>query len=82
MNHIAGAVPGYPLTRLMHPIPTSGKIAVDETVAPVTDPGRGRTKGILLGHSHVDDRPLGRTAPRPRSGPGPGDRNPLSPLNV
>jgi hypothetical protein len=28
---------------------TAGKIAVDETMAQVLDPGRGRTKGLLLG---------------------------------
>src|SRR5438270_13763659 len=37
--------------RLREFILSSGKIAVDETVAPVLDPGRGRTKiRILLGH--------------------------------
>jgi transposase len=30
--------------RLRELILTSGKIAADETVAPVLDPGRGRTK--------------------------------------
>jgi transposase len=38
--------------RLREPILGSLKIAVDETVAPVLDPGRGRTKRGYLG-----DRP-------------------------
>ena len=37
--------------RLRELILTAGKIAVDETIAPVLDPGRGRTKqGYFLGH--------------------------------
>ena len=41
--------------RLRELILTSGKIAVDETVAPVLDPGRGRTKkGFCNGPSVVN----------------------------
>ena|SRR5438874_562579 len=47
----AAAEPKPLYLRLRELILASGKIAVDETVAPVLDPGRGRTKiRILLGH--------------------------------
>jgi transposase len=42
---------------------TSGKIAVDETVAPVLDPGRGRTKKGYFWAIARDDRPWGGTDP-------------------
>lgn len=41
----------------------SGKIAVDETVAPVLDPGRGRTKQGYFWAVARDDRPWGGTDP-------------------
>ena len=46
--------------RLRELILTSGKIAVDETVGPVLDPGRGRTKGYFWAIAR-DDRPWGGT---------------------
>jgi transposase len=49
--------------RLRELILTSGKIAVDETVAPVLDPGRGRTKKGFLWAIARDDRPWGGTDP-------------------
>ncbi|MGH8733864.1 MAG: IS66 family transposase, partial [Burkholderiales bacterium] len=42
---------------------TSGKIAVDETVAPVLDPGRGRTKKGYFWAIARDDRAWGGTDP-------------------
>ena len=42
---------------------TSGKIAVDETVAPVLDPGRGRTKQGYFWAIARDDRPWSGTDP-------------------
>ena len=42
---------------------TSGKIAVDETVAPVLDPGRGRTKKGYFWAVARDDRSWGGTEP-------------------
>ena len=42
---------------------TSGKIAIDETVAPVLDPGRGRTKKGYFWAIARDDRPWGGTDP-------------------
>ena len=41
----------------------SGKVAVDETVAPVLDPGRGRTKQGYFWAVARDDRPWGGTDP-------------------
>jgi hypothetical protein len=43
--------------RLRHLILASDKIVVDETVAPVLDPGRGRTKQGYLWAVVRDDRP-------------------------
>jgi hypothetical protein len=49
--------------RLRELILTAGKIAVDETVAPVLDPGRGRTKKGYFWAIARDDRPWGGTDP-------------------
>ena len=49
--------------RLRELILTSGKIAVDETVAPVLDPGRGRTKKGYFWAIARDDRAWGGTDP-------------------
>ena len=49
--------------RLRELILTSGKIAVDETVAPVLDPGRGRIKKGYFWAIARDDRPWGGTDP-------------------
>jgi transposase len=49
--------------RLREIILTSGKIAIDETVAPVLDPGRGRTKKGFFWAIARDDRPWGGTDP-------------------
>jgi transposase len=49
--------------RLRELILTSGKIAVDETVAPVLDPGRGCTKKGYFWAIARDDRPWGGTDP-------------------
>src|SRR5947207_4846409 len=49
--------------RLRELILTSGKIAVDETIAPVLDPGRGRTKKGYFWAIARDDRPWGGTDP-------------------
>jgi transposase len=49
--------------RLRGLILTAGKIAVDETVAPVLDPGRGRTKKGYFWAIARDDRPWGGTDP-------------------
>src|SRR5215467_12991865 len=49
--------------RLREIILTSGKIAVDETVTPVLDPGRGRTKKGFFWAIARDDRPWGGTDP-------------------
>lgn len=49
--------------RLRALILASGKIAVDETVAPVLDPGRGRTKKGYFWAMARDDRPWGGTDP-------------------
>jgi transposase len=49
--------------RLRQLILASGKIAVDETVAPVLDPGRGRTKKGYFWAIARDDRPWGGTDP-------------------
>lgn len=49
--------------RLRELILASGKIAVDETVAPVLDPGRGRTKRGYLWAIARDERPWGGTDP-------------------
>jgi transposase len=49
--------------RLRELILTSGKIAVDETVAPVLDPGRGRTKKGFFWAIARDNRPWGGTDP-------------------
>ena len=49
--------------RLREHILTSGKIAVDETVAPVLDPGRGRTKKGYFWAVARDDRSWGGTDP-------------------
>ena len=46
--------------RLRELILVSGKIAVDETIAPVLDPGRGRTNKGYFWAIARDDRPLGR----------------------
>jgi transposase len=49
--------------RLREIILTSGKIAVDETTAPVLDPGRGRTKKGFFWAIARDDRPWGGSDP-------------------
>ena len=49
--------------RLRELILASGKIAIDETVAPVLDPGRGRTKKGYFWAIARDDRPWGGTDP-------------------
>src|SRR6266853_324429 len=49
--------------RLRELILASGKIAVDETVAPVLDPGRGRTKKGYFWAIARDDRPWRGTDP-------------------
>lgn len=49
--------------RLRELILTSGKIAVDETTAPVLDPGRGRTKKGYFWAIARDDRPWGGADP-------------------
>jgi transposase len=49
--------------RLRELILASGKIAVDETVAPVLDPGRGRTKQGYFWATARDDRPWGGSDP-------------------
>jgi transposase len=49
--------------RLRELILSSAKIAVDETVAPVLDPGRGRTKQGYFWAIARDDRPWGGTDP-------------------
>ncbi len=49
--------------RLREIILSSGKIAVDETTAPVLDPGRGRTKKGFFWAIARDDRPWGGTDP-------------------
>ncbi|MGB6538831.1 MAG: IS66 family transposase, partial [Xanthobacteraceae bacterium] len=49
--------------RLRELILASGKIAVDETVAPVLDPGRGRTKKGYFWAIARDDRTWGGTDP-------------------
>jgi transposase len=49
--------------RLRELILASGKIAVDETVAPVLDPGRGRTKQGYFWAIARDDRPWGGSDP-------------------
>jgi transposase len=49
--------------RLRELILTSGKIAVDETVAPVLDPGRGRTKKGFFWAIARDDRSWGGSDP-------------------
>ena len=49
--------------RMRELILTSGKIAVDETVAPVLDPGRGHTKKGYFWAIARDDRPWGGTDP-------------------
>src|SRR6202166_3025650 len=49
--------------RLREHILASGKIAVDETVAPVLDPGRGRTKQGYFWAIARDDRSWGGTDP-------------------
>jgi len=51
--------------RLRELILASGKIAVDETVAPVLDPGRGRTKKGYFWAIARDDRPVPPTRPLP-----------------
>src|SRR5262249_1924347 len=55
--------------RLREFILTAGKIAVDETIAPVLDPGRGRTNQGYFWAIARDDRPWGGTDP-PGGGPG------------
>ena len=49
--------------RLREIILTTGKIAVDETRAPVLDPGRGRVKNGFFWAIARDDRPWGGTDP-------------------
>jgi transposase len=49
--------------RLREIILTAGKIAVDETTAPVLDPGRGRTKKGFFWAIARDDRPWGGADP-------------------
>src|SRR5258705_408363 len=50
-------------SRLRELILASAKIAVDETVVPVLDPGRGRTKQGYFWAVARDDRPWGGTDP-------------------
>jgi len=50
-------------SRLRELILASAKIAADETVAPVLDPGRGRTKQGYFWAVARDDRPWGGTDP-------------------
>jgi transposase len=52
--------------RLRELILASGKIEVDETVAPVLDPGRGRTKKGYFWAIARDDRPWGDRSARHR----------------
>ncbi|MDA9503839.1 transposase, partial [Bradyrhizobium sp. CCBAU 11386] len=49
--------------RLREIILTANKIAVDETTAPVLDPGRGRTKKGFFWAIARDDRPWGGADP-------------------
>lgn len=49
--------------RLRELVLTAGKIAVDETAAPVLDPGRGKTKKGYFWAVARDDRPWGGTDP-------------------
>ena len=49
--------------RLRENVLTAGKIAVDETMAPVLDPGRGCTKKGFFWAVARDDRPWGGTDP-------------------
>jgi transposase len=49
--------------RLRELILTSAKIAVDETKAPVLDPGRGRVKGGYFWAVARDDRPWSGSDP-------------------
>jgi transposase len=49
--------------RLREFILTSAKIAVDETKAPVLDPGRGRVKGGYFWAVARDDRPWSGSDP-------------------
>ena len=49
--------------RLRELILTSGKVVVDETTAPVLDPGRGRTKQGYFWAVARDDRPWAGTDP-------------------
>ena len=49
--------------RLRESVLGAGKIAVDETTAPVLDPGRGRTKKGFFWAIARDDRPWGGTDP-------------------
>jgi transposase len=49
--------------RLRESVLSAGKIAVDETTAPVLDPGRGRTKKGFFWAIARDDRPWGGTDP-------------------
>ena len=57
--------------RLRELILTSGKVVVDETTAPVLDPGRGRTKQGYFWAVARDDRPWGGPIRRPSSSPMP-----------
>ena len=49
--------------RLAEHLRASGKLFMDETTAPVLDPGRGRTKTGYLWALARDDRPWGGTGP-------------------
>ena len=50
-------------TRLLERLKASGKLFADETIAPVLDPGRGRTKTGQLWAYARDDRPWGGPDP-------------------
>ena len=50
-------------TRLLERLKASGKLFADETIAPVLDPGRGRTKTGQLWVYARDDRPWGGPDP-------------------
>src|SRR5204862_5567573 len=63
LGRLCGCGPQAALSAATRLILASGKIAVDETVAPVLDPGRGRTKKGYFWAIARDDRPWGGTDP-------------------
>ena len=58
-----GSPPAPVYLRLRELILTSGKVVIDETTAPVLDPGRGRTKQGYFWAVARDDRPWAGTDP-------------------